>query len=637
MTERAPTHLVVDEFQTVDNSAVWQFGTARASAPAGMIEHMFDDLPDPAGLADAASAVAAIQSYVRAEAFMAARVRQAVAVLMRIREAEASEERQRWVVDAWASTSHEVGLAAGISARRASGVMRQAHALSVRFPRLGTLLQDGVINARVAAIIVWRTGLVDNPAVAAKIDAALAERAEGFGVLSDDDLELAIDAVIEEHDPDASRRYRDAAKNLDVQFGKLDDAAGTRSVHGRVSAVAAETARQVLAALVATVCKQDPRSQGQLRAAAFEAHFAGQNRLMCQCGTPDCPAADANYRNVSNVVIHVLADPDTVLAALEEAADYAASQPPLPTDAAAEAADTADPFAWLTATPEPNDGDEEPPWVTAQTPAAPAPAERDHPDSTAPQPSDRGPAAVGNGPPATSSDAADGQRQPDGHPPPPPQPEPSPRRWCRAAVMLGAREVIPTPLLAELIRKGARLEALPTPADASEGGRYPSPKLRRWLLCRDMTCRMPGCSRPAEYADVDHTIPHPAGPTHPSNLKCYCRLCHLLKTFWDGPDGWREVQHPDGSITVIAPTGHTYIGHPTSRLLFPGWDTTTAELPPSSAPSPKATNRGLKMPKRSRTRAEDNAQRIKAERERNAARRHAEREPNTKEDRPPPP
>ncbi|WP_214631560.1 HNH endonuclease signature motif containing protein, partial [Mycobacterium tuberculosis] len=42
-------------------------------------------------------------------------------------------------------------------------------------------------------------------------------------------------------------------------------------------------------------------------------------------------------------------------------------------------------------------------------------------------------------------------------------------------------------------------------------------------------------------------IPYAAGgPTHASNLKCYCRTHHLVKTFW----GWRDQQLPDGTLIL---------------------------------------------------------------------------------------
>ncbi|MGD1240212.1 hypothetical protein [Mycobacterium seoulense] len=78
--------------------------------------------------------------------------------------------------------------------------------------------------------------------------------------------------------------------------------------------------------------------------------------------------------------------------------------------------------------------------------------------------------------------------------------------------------------LAELIHGGAKVRPVRHPADAKpEPGYRPSAELERFIRCRDMTCRFPGCDRPAEFADIDHTVPYPLGPTHASNLKCLCR------------------------------------------------------------------------------------------------------------------
>ncbi len=62
----------------------------------------------------------------------------------------------------------------------------------------------------------------------------------------------------------------------------------------------------------------------------------------------------------------------------------------------------------------------------------------------------------------------------------------------------------------------------------------PSAALADFIRCRDLTCRFPGCDRPAEVSDIDHTVPYPIGPTHPSNLKLLCRAHHLVKTFYAG-------------------------------------------------------------------------------------------------------
>jgi hypothetical protein len=88
-----------------------------------------------------------------------------------------------------------------------------------------------------------------------------------------------------------------------------------------------------------------------------------------------------------------------------------------------------------------------------------------------------------------------------------------------AAQVIGGGTV-PAPMLAELLANGATLLPLRHPGDGPPEPRYrPSAALQRFIRCRDMTCRFPGCDHPAEYADIDHTIAYPLGPTHASNLK----------------------------------------------------------------------------------------------------------------------
>ena len=131
-------------------------------------------------------------------------------------------------------------------------------------------------------------------------------------------------------------------------------------------------------------------------------------------------------------------------------------------------------------------------------------------------------------------------------------------------VLPGVEGLIPAELIAELARS-ARLAPLSAPA-GPEPGYTPSAKLAEFVRCRDLTCRAPGCDRPATHCDIDHTIPYAqGGATHASNLKCLCRLHHLMKTFW----GWHDQQLPDGTIIWRLPDGHTYVTTPGSALLFP--------------------------------------------------------------------
>jgi Domain of unknown function (DUF222) len=171
-------------------------------------------------------------------------------------------------------------------------------------------------------------------------------------------------------------------------------------------------------------------------------------------------------------------------------------------------------------------------------------------------------------------------------------------------------------LVAELA-PSATLVPLVHPVDAApEPGYVPSKTLADFVRCRDLTCRWPGCDRPAFDCDLDHTIPHAqGGPTHAANLKCYCRTHHLVKTFW----GWRDQQLPDGTLILTSPAGRTYVTTPGSALLFPSLCTPTAAIP-APTPTPPITpcgDRTAMMPKRRRTRAQDRNHRVSAERRRN--------------------
>jgi hypothetical protein len=152
-----------------------------------------------------------------------------------------------------------------------------------------------------------------------------------------------------------------------------------------------------------------------------------------------------------------------------------------------------------------------------------------------------------------------------------------------------------------------------------EALRYqPSAALERWIRARDVTCRFPGCDRPAGICDIDHTIPFnhydPAagGLTVPWNLACYCREHHRLKTFHGGPGGWRDKQLPDGTIEWTSPTGRIYHTTPGGPELFPQM------RPACEATKPRKRNRSREKASRiARARCKIREQRpVNAERRR---------------------
>jgi hypothetical protein len=116
----------------------------------------------------------------------------------------------------------------------------------------------------------------------------------------------------------------------------------------------------------------------------------------------------------------------------------------------------------------------------------------------------------------------------------------------------------------------------------------PTVALERWIRCRDLTCRFPGCDRPASFCDLDHTIPfnhldpQSGGLTVPWNLACLCRLHHRLKTFHAG---WRDEQLPDGTIIWTSPTGRVYRTVPGGPELFP-----QMRAPACTEPAPRRRN-----------------------------------------------
>jgi hypothetical protein len=171
------------------------------------------------------------------------------------------------------------------------------------------------------------------------------------------------------------------------------------------------------------------------------------------------------------------------------------------------------------------------------------------------------------------------------------------------------------------LAEGATLRPVRQPMQwPVEEGYRPSAALADFVRCRDLTCRFPGCDEPAAVCDLDHTVPWPLGPTHPSNLKLYCRIHHLLKTFYTGPTGWNDRQLPDGTLVITAPNGRTYTTTPKGALFFPQLATPTGELRLPTDRPPPHSNRTLMMPTRKRTRAQDRAYRIQWERGLNEAR-----------------
>ena len=118
-------------------------------------------------------------------------------------------------------------------------------------------------------------------------------------------------------------------------------------------------------------------------------------------------------------------------------------------------------------------------------------------------------------------------------------------------------------------------------AVAVTGTSYQIPPLLRALIeVRDVVCRFPGCTRPAQACDGDHTIAYPHGPTAACNLACLCRRHHRLKTH----SRWRVRQTSRG-LAWTSPHGATYLTHPATwaEQECPTWLTDPSIPPPEDA------------------------------------------------------
>lgn len=147
--------------------------------------------------------------------------------------------------------------------------------------------------------------------------------------------------------------------------------------------------------------------------------------------------------------------------------------------------------------------------------------------------------------------------------------------------------VIDADLVRELAAEATMRLVTEPDVDAAAALRYqPTVSVQRWVRCRDLTCRFPGCEHPAEDCDVDHTMPFDhtnptrGGLTVPANLKCLCRFHHRLKTF----GGWSDTQYPDGTVVWTSPSGKTYRTTPGGADLFNSFATVPCGQPQPARP-----------------------------------------------------
>jgi hypothetical protein len=173
-------------------------------------------------------------------------------------------------------------------------------------------------------------------------------------------------------------------------------------------------------------------------------------------------------------------------------------------------------------------------------------------------PPDTGNTAPPRNPPDTSSppgprDPSTSYRPPDPGPPPRPEPPPAgdgpdPARAAQLHDLLRWLNAAPEPIARDACDHRH-----------AEDHYTPSRKLQHLIRARTATCTAPGCNAQAVFCDLDHTIPHPDGPTCQCNLGPKCRRHHRVKQ----APGWRVEQPEPGIMRWTTPSRRTHTTTPT--------------------------------------------------------------------------
>lgn len=215
-----------------------------------------------------------------------------------------------WRVDPWEAVAAEVSAAQGITAAAAGSLLHNALCLHQRLPQVAALFATGALDYRSVRMIVARTLLALDAEALAAIDAELAEAIGTWGPISLNKMQVAIDRIVEHHDPDARRRTDSRVRDrfVDVQHDRE-----VSHLSGQMNQADATLLDRRLTAMARSVCENDPRTTEQRRADALGALAAGHTALRCACGNSDCPV-EADEGGPA-VVIHVLAEADALDAA----------------------------------------------------------------------------------------------------------------------------------------------------------------------------------------------------------------------------------------------------------------------------------------------------------------------------------
>ncbi|GEE02652.1 hypothetical protein nbrc107696_30980 [Gordonia spumicola] len=216
------------------------------------------------------------------------------------------------VYDPMCQTAASFAAVAGVRQTTAENFVDRAISCMERIPAIGRLMRDGVlIPLWFHAALAQTEGVVDDDVLAA-IDVEAADRLRSAGALSKARVIEIVAAVVAEHDSEAARVAREAAKPrkrvaVEPVNPELSDLKITASVED------VTLARKSVDAVANGVCGKDPRTKQERRSDAAIALLTGA-LFACECDDPECSAREGvdTAAQCATVVLHAIARRETL-------------------------------------------------------------------------------------------------------------------------------------------------------------------------------------------------------------------------------------------------------------------------------------------------------------------------------------
>ncbi|MGB8388718.1 DUF222 domain-containing protein, partial [Mycobacterium sp.] len=227
----------------------------------------FDELFErryPSTTAESVAVLERISGSARAENRAAAAQLAAIGELFGYRLSRCSDTED-WAIDTMEAVAAEVAAQLRISQALAAPRLHYARAMRERVPKVGEVFKAGDIDFRFFATIVYRTDLITDDAVLARVDAQLAANVARWPSMTRNRLSGQVDKIVAHADADAVRARRSTHRGeREVWIGDIEG--GIAEIHGSLFSPDAHALDQRLTALAATVCAHDPRTREQRRA-----------------------------------------------------------------------------------------------------------------------------------------------------------------------------------------------------------------------------------------------------------------------------------------------------------------------------------------------------------------------------------